>query len=225
MQMSLTTNTPAQSKPSLWVGRFLSGFAALFLIFDGVIKLFQIAAVQESFTQLGYPVGLALGIGILELICIAVYLIPRTSILGAILLTGYLGGAVATHVRVGSPLFTHRLFPIYIGILIWGGLYLRNRGLRSLIPFHKGALQSSLPSIVGLLMVIGLSGGSIMGQQARQPNDGAEISKVAMTKGNYAPVNGLKLIYESHSNDRPFVVFHGVWTTAELFHAPVQNSK
>jgi hypothetical protein len=138
MKMNATT---IQSRKSLWVGRILSGFAVLFMVSDGVIKLFQITAVKETFTQLGYPTDLAVGIGILGLICVAIYLIPRTSVLGAILLTGYLGGAVATHVRVGSPLFSHRLFPIYIGLFIWGGLYLRDRGLRNLIPFRKEAIQ------------------------------------------------------------------------------------
>jgi hypothetical protein len=97
----------------------------------------KIAPVVEAFEHLGYPVSLALGIGILELVCIVVYVIPRTSILGAILLTGYLGGAVATHVRIGSPLFSHVFFPIYLGALVWGGLLLREERLRALIPFRR----------------------------------------------------------------------------------------
>jgi hypothetical protein len=87
----------------------------------------KIPPVVEAFTRLGLPVSLGRGIGILELVCLAVYLVPRTSIPGAILLTGFLGGAVLTHVRVGDPLFSHVLFPIYIGGLIWGGLFLRDR--------------------------------------------------------------------------------------------------
>jgi hypothetical protein len=125
------------SRKRLWAGQTMSAIAVLFLLFDSVIKLVVIAPVVESFAQLGYPVSLARGIGLLELVCIVVYVIPRTSVLGAILLTGYLGGAVATHVRVGSPLFTHILFPTYVGALIWGGLVLREDRLRSLIPLRS----------------------------------------------------------------------------------------
>ncbi len=125
------------SRKRLWAGRTMSAIAVLFLLFDSVIKLVVIAPVVESFAQLGYPVSLARGIGLLELLCIIVYVIPRTSVLGAILLTGYLGGAVATHVRVGSPLFTHILFPTYVGALIWGGLLLREDRLRALIPLRS----------------------------------------------------------------------------------------
>ncbi|MGH7629188.1 MAG: DoxX family protein [Gemmatimonadales bacterium] len=121
----------------LWGGRILSGLAVLFLLWDGVMKLMRPAVVLESFARLGYPEGVALGIGILQLVCLAVYLIPRTSVLGAILLTGYLGGAVATHVRIGDPLFTHVLFPAYMGALLWGGLYLRDERLRTLIPLRS----------------------------------------------------------------------------------------
>ena len=91
---------------------------------------------MESFQQLGYPMHLAPIIGIIELVCLAVYVIPRTSVLGAILFTGYLGGAIATHVRVGNPLFTHVLFPIYVAALLWGGLFLRDDRLRALIPLR-----------------------------------------------------------------------------------------
>lgn len=117
-----------------WV---LNGLAVLFLIFDGVIKLMGIPPVAESFNQLGYPVSTALGLGMIELICVALYVAPRTSILGAILLTGYLGGAIATHVRAGSPLFSHTLFPIYVAVLIWGGIYLREDRLRALVPLRS----------------------------------------------------------------------------------------
>ncbi len=115
----------------------MTALPVLFLLFDSVIKLMQITPVVESFNQLGYPASLAPAIGILELVCIALYVIPRTSILGAILLTGYLGGAVATHVRVGSPLFSHVLFPIYVAVLIWGGLVLRDERLRGLVPLRS----------------------------------------------------------------------------------------
>ena len=121
------------SKRTLRAGEILSGIAVLFLLFDSIIKVMVIAPVEASFTQLGYPVSVSRGIGLLLLVCLVTYVIPRTSILGAILLTGYLGGAVATHVRVGSPLFTHVLFPIYVAMLLWGGLLLRDARVRALI--------------------------------------------------------------------------------------------
>jgi hypothetical protein len=121
------------SRKRLWAGRILSALAVLFLLFDSVIKLMMIAPVVESFARLGYPASISRGIGLLELACIVVHLIPRTAVLGAVLLTGYLGGAVATHVRVGDPLFSHVLFPVYVGVMIWGGLYLRDDRLRNFI--------------------------------------------------------------------------------------------
>ena len=122
---------------SIWTGRILTTLAVLFLLFDAVIKFTDTAPVRDSFAQLGYPLKLAVVIGVLELTCLAVYLIPRTSILGAILLTGYLGGAIATHVRVENPLFSHILFPTYIAALIWGGLLLRDPRARALV-FQQG---------------------------------------------------------------------------------------
>lgn len=127
------TETAPLSRRRLRAGEILSGIAVLFLLFDSVIKVMVIAPVVDSFSQLGYPVSVARGIGLLELLCLAIYVVPRTSILGVILLTGYLGGAVATHVRVGSPLFTHVLFPVYIAALLWGGLFLRDDRVRGLI--------------------------------------------------------------------------------------------
>jgi DoxX-like family len=129
--------TAPVSNKMIWTGRVMSALPVLFLLFDSIIKFMKIFPVTDSFTQLGYPVSLAVGIGILELICVILYLIPSTSVLGAILLTGYLGGAVATHVRIGSPLFSHVLFPIYVGLLLWGGLFFREDRLRALIPFRK----------------------------------------------------------------------------------------
>jgi hypothetical protein len=120
-----------------WAGRVMTAIPVLFLAFDAVIKLMQITPVVESFTALGYPASLALGIGTLELVCLLVYVTPFTSTLGAILLTGYLGGGVATHVRMGDPLLSHSLFPVYVGVLIWGGLFLRDERLRALIPVRK----------------------------------------------------------------------------------------
>ena len=125
------------SKLRLSAGQVISAIPVLFLLFDSVIKVMVIDPVVESFGQLGYPVSVALGIGLVELVCLVLYVIPRTSVLGAILLTGYLGGAVATHVRVGSPVFTHILFPIYVAALVWGGLFLREPRLRALVPLRS----------------------------------------------------------------------------------------
>lgn len=115
----------------------MSGLGVAFLLLDGGMKLFKPAPVREAFARLGYPETEIIGIGILLLICTAIYLIPRTSIFGAILLTGYLGGAVATHVRVSDPLFSHALFPTYIAALLWVGLYLREARLRALVPLKN----------------------------------------------------------------------------------------
>ena len=135
------SNSDAQSAPlskgRLWTGRIMSALPALFLFMDAVGKLVKPAPVVEGTVQLGYPESVLLGLGIVLLACTVLYVIPRTAILGAILLTGYLGGAVATHVRVGNPLFTHVLFPVYLGVLIWGGLYLRDERLRALIPLRR----------------------------------------------------------------------------------------
>jgi hypothetical protein len=125
------------SRKALWGGRIASGFAVLFLLFDAALKLFQAAPAVAGTVQLGYPASLVRPIGVIELLCLAVYLVPRTSILGAILWTGYLGGAIATHVRIGSPLASHILFPIYIALLLWGGLYLRDLKLRALVPLRQ----------------------------------------------------------------------------------------
>lgn len=135
--MESTYRTAPGSNTRLWSGWIMSAVAILFLLFDGVIHMMKIPPVVESFGQLGYPAGLALGIGILELVCLTLYVIPRTAILGAVLLTGYLGGAVASQVRIGAPLFSHALFPVYVGLLVWGGLYARESRLRVLIPLRS----------------------------------------------------------------------------------------
>ena len=131
--MPSTMKTASVSKKKLWAGRILSALAVLFLLFDGVVKMMRIDAVVESMAHLGYPVNLAFGLGILQLALVALYLIPRTSVVGAILWTGYLGGAISTHLRVGDPFFTHSIFPIYIAALIWGGLYLRDARVSALV--------------------------------------------------------------------------------------------
>jgi hypothetical protein len=115
----------------------MSALPALFLLMDGVMKLAKPEFVVKATVQLGYPERVIFGLGIVVLVCVILYLIPRTAVLGAILLTGYLGGAVATHVRVGDPLFSHALFPVYLAILLWGGLYLREERLRALVPLRS----------------------------------------------------------------------------------------
>ncbi len=120
-------------------GSVMSGLVIAFLIFDGAIKLAPIAPVTETLVALGYSgdPSLARGLGIMTLIIALLYAIPRTSVLGAILMTGLLGGAIATHLRVGSPVFSHLLFGMYLGLLAWGGLYLRSEALRMLIPLRR----------------------------------------------------------------------------------------
>ena len=137
---AIQSDTQAQaasvSKKRLWAGRIMSVLPALFLFLDGIMKLVKPVVVVEATVQLGYPESVILGLGIVLLTCTVLYLIPRTAVLGAILLTGYLGGAVATHVRVGNPLFSI-IFPVIIGAMLWGGLYLRDEQLRSLIPWRR----------------------------------------------------------------------------------------
>ena len=128
-------------KKMLWIGRIASTLAILFLLMDGVMKLVKPAIVVEGTVRLGYPEYTIVPIGIMLLISTVFYAIPRTSVLGAILLTGYLGGAVATHVRAGGTEF-EKLFPIIMGVFVWGGLYLRNAQLRRLIPLHRGEDRS-----------------------------------------------------------------------------------
>jgi hypothetical protein len=117
----------------LWIGRIFSGLVVLFLVFDSLGKFFKPAPVVEGFARLGFPVSLSLAIGTILLVCTMLYAIPRTSILGAVLLTGYLGGAVASQLRIGEPLFGYVLFPVYFGILLWTGLLLREDRLREFI--------------------------------------------------------------------------------------------
>jgi hypothetical protein len=116
-----------------WTGRTLSAIAILFLSFDIVLKLMQHPMAVQGTKQLGYPAGMILPLGIIELIALILYLIPRTSLFGVILWTGYLGGAVATHVRIADPLFSHILFPTYVAALLWGGLVLRDARFRALL--------------------------------------------------------------------------------------------
>jgi uncharacterized membrane protein YphA (DoxX/SURF4 family) len=125
------------SKRRLWAGRIISALAILMLLFSGIMKLMKPAPVVTEFARLGLPDTLAITIGILELACTLVYVIPRTAVLGAILLTGYLGGASLTHLRIGDPVFNIVMPPI-LGVLVWLGLYLRDDRLRPLLPLRKG---------------------------------------------------------------------------------------
>ena len=133
MESSVQTRV---SSGKLWGGRIMSWLPALFLLVDGVMKLFKPAVVVEATVKLGYPENTILHLGIVLTVCTVFYLIPRTAVLGAILLTGYLGGAVATHVRVSEGLFSV-VFPVIFGVLLWGGLYLRNNRLQTLIPINQ----------------------------------------------------------------------------------------
>jgi len=124
------------SKKSIWIGRILSGLAVLFLLFDGITKFFMDKLPPEALeagAALQWPIELMPTVGTILLVCTLLYIIPRTSVLGAILLTGYLGGAIASHVRVSNPLFSHTLFPIYVAVFIWLGLFLRDSRVRNLI--------------------------------------------------------------------------------------------
>lgn len=130
-------NKKENSKKLMWTGRVLSTLVILFLVFDAAIHLMNIPPVAAASALLGLPSSMAFTIGIIECVCIILYVIPKTSVLGAILLTGYLGGAVAINLRSNMPLFSNILFPVYTGFFVWGGLFLRESRLRSLIPFQK----------------------------------------------------------------------------------------
>ena len=131
------TSAAPGSPGMLRAGRIVSGLTVAFLLFDSAMKVLMLPQATEGTAQLGYPVSAVFGIGVVQLACVVLYLLPRTAVLGAVLLTGYLGGAVATHVRLDNPLLTHTLFPVYVGILVWGGLWLRERRLRALLPVRR----------------------------------------------------------------------------------------
>jgi len=119
------------------LGTVCTTLAAIFLGFDAVLKVFRLGPAVEGTASLGYPLESVHWIGIIELVCLVLYLAGRTSVLGGLLLTAYLGGAVATHVRISSPLLTHTLFPVYVALVLWGGLYLREERLRELVPLRR----------------------------------------------------------------------------------------
>jgi DoxX-like family len=137
--MPASIDTAAPSKSRLLTGRILTTLTVLFLIMDIVFKFIRPIPPQvlQSMNQLGIQTGLLTTIGILLLACTVLYVIPATSVLGAVLLTGYLGGAISVHVRVGNPLFGYVLFPVYVGALMWAGLYLREPRLLALLPLRK----------------------------------------------------------------------------------------
>jgi DoxX-like family len=135
--MPMIGQGPPTSNTAIWAGRAMSGLVIVFLLLDGAMKLIPLDVVLKASEPLGIPDSLARTLGVLTLGCTLLYAFPRTAVLGAILLTGYLGGAVATHLRVGDPLFTHVLFGVYLGLLVWGGLYLRDGRLRALIPRQR----------------------------------------------------------------------------------------
>ncbi len=134
MQTMVQTNQT--SNALVWVGRVMSGLVIAFMLLDGAMKLVPLDVVITTSEQMGIPGSLARPLGIIGLFCALLYAFPRTSVLGAILLTGYLGGAIASYFRLNDPVFSHTLFGLYLGLLAWGGLYLRDARLRALIPIR-----------------------------------------------------------------------------------------
>ncbi|MEE1612906.1 DoxX family protein [Microvirga sp. CF3016] len=132
-------NANSRTGASVWTGRALSGLVVLFLLFDGAIKLVPLQVVIDTAVPLGWPADPALWrtLGLVLIASALLYAYPRTSILGAILITAYLGGAIATHVRIGSPPFSHTLFGVYLGIALWAGLWLRDPRVRALLPLAR----------------------------------------------------------------------------------------
>jgi len=130
--------TPAPlPKGALWTGRVLSALVIVFLLMDGIMKFMMIQPVTDAFAELGYPVKHAILIGVIDVACAVLFAIPRTAVLGAVLMTGLLGGAISTHVRIDSPLFSHTLFGVYLGLIAWAGLYLREPRVRALLPLRS----------------------------------------------------------------------------------------
>lgn len=133
--MQSRTQAGPVSKGRLWTGRIISAVVVLFLLFDSITKVMKVRAVLEASAQLGYPTGTIFTIGIILLICTVFYVIPQTAVLGALLLTGYLGGAVASNLRIGNPTF-NTFFPIVFALLVWVGIFLREPRLGTVIPFR-----------------------------------------------------------------------------------------
>jgi hypothetical protein len=133
----MTADAAAGPKWVKWAGFVLSGLVIAFLAMDFTMKLMQLDIVKSTGLELGWAEETALPLGVTLLVCTVLYAVPQTAVLGAVLLTAYLGGAVATHVRIGSPLFSHVLFGVYLGLLVWGGLWLREPRLRALFPLRR----------------------------------------------------------------------------------------
>ena len=131
------TRSVQPSKARLWTGWILSALPALMLVMGGIMDLMKPDFVVKTTVEMGYPEDVIVGLGVVVLICVILYIIPNTAVLGAILLTGYLGGAVATHVRHGDPLFSNVLAQVYFAIVLWAGVYLREPRLSALVPFRK----------------------------------------------------------------------------------------
>ncbi len=135
--MTTKSQTATSKRSMIWIGWIMSGIVVVFLLFDGVTKLMMITPVVNATVGIGYPVDVIRPLGIICLACAILYGMPRTAVLGAILLTGFLGGAVASKVRLEDPLFSQVLFGVYVGVLAWGGLYLRDGRLRALFPLRR----------------------------------------------------------------------------------------
>jgi hypothetical protein len=118
-------------------GLVLSGVVSMLLMMDASMKVMQVPEAIQGTRQLGYPVGMIVPLGLIQLVCLALYIIPRSAVFGAILWTGYFGGAVATHVRLGNPWATHILSPVYVAIFLWGSLWLRDARVRAILPFRR----------------------------------------------------------------------------------------
>jgi hypothetical protein len=124
---------PRPGRSARWVGYFMSGFITLFLLWDAAMKVSQHPMAVEGSAELGWSAGTVFALGVLQLVLLVLYLVPRTSVIGAVLWVGYLGGAIATHLRLGHPLLSHTLFPIYVAMFLWGGLWLRDLRVRALV--------------------------------------------------------------------------------------------
>jgi len=135
--MDPASQVAAPSKAQKWTGYVLSTLVVLFLLMDSIMKLLKLPMVLDASAKLGFSAPVVFTIGVILLLCVILYVIPQTSVLGAILLTAYLGGAVCTQLRLGNPLFGYILFPTYLGALLWLGLYLREPRLRALVPFRS----------------------------------------------------------------------------------------
>jgi hypothetical protein len=142
-----------KASPMVWSGRTLTALFALFMLGASVTpKLLGMPVAEQTMQQLGWPAGYAFAIGVLELACLALYLYPRTNLLGAILFMSLFGGAMATQIRAGSPLFSHILFSVYLGLFMWGGLWLRDPAVRAMVPFRsKRAAERELAMAEGLM--------------------------------------------------------------------------